>query len=700
MKPDPMPDSGSRHDPAPSGHFAGAWAREDLLWISLLLVCPLMEATAYFHFEPGWARLYLINAGQTLASLLCWLLLRRLVRGGGSDPTLGGFWRALSFGALAWFAGNVCFMTLQIVFGVQQFPGWQDLCFIPAYLGMFTALSRLPQPPRSRTVHINNLIEVVGLLLATLLVGWHFQLQEALLGFLRRPGLTTGYPLLYPLCDVALLWLLSMRVRNQSGTGLTGGTLSWLIGGLFALIMADFSMPDILVSSPLQAGGSLSDLGWGCFSAFWGLAAVLQLRQLRRPPGTDRGHPLRSRQMGLLFLTSGWVLGMVLLLLHGLFTAETGRRPVLLAVGVVAVLALVIARQIREVLNNEHLNRLVAELEESRGQFRQLFQLFPDAAVLSQLEDGVLVEVNEGFTRIFGYNYAECVGRSTLDLGFWVEGNDRALLATELLRDRLISQREVQLRRKDGVVLPVEMRVRLVEFAGRQFLLSLVRDLSEKKAAEERLRRSENDLRRAQKLEAIGGLAGGIAHDFNNLLTPIMGGTEITLLDLPAGHPARSTLEQVLTASRRARDLVRQILAFSRRMEPHAQVVDTGPIIDEILRLLLPQLPPGVRVQHLRRSPPAVLGDPTQLHQVFQNLCANAALALKDRPAGVIEIMEEAFCADEAFAASHAGFRAQTYLRVGVRDTGCGMSPAVVERIFEPFFTTRRPGEGTGLGLA
>ncbi|MFI5337814.1 MAG: ATP-binding protein, partial [Opitutales bacterium] len=230
--------------------------------------------------------------------------------------------------------------------------------------------------------------------------------------------------------------------------------------------------------------------------------------------------------------------------------------------------------------------------------------------------------------------------------------------------------------------------------------LGLVRDLSEKKASEERLRRSEHDLRRAQKLEAIGGLAGGIAHDFNNLLTPIMGGTEMTLLDLPAGHPARSTLEQVLTASRRARDLVRQILAFSRRMEPHAQVVETGPIIDEILRLLQPQLPPGVRVQHLRRSPPAVLGDPSQLHQVFQNLCANAALALKDRPTGVIEIMEEAFYADEAFAASHAGLRARTYLRVGVRDTGCGMSPAVVERIFEPFFTTRRPGEGTGLGLA
>ena len=677
-----------------------SWTRAELIWLVVLLGTPLFEVLAYFLFQPGWGRLYLINTGQTFASLLCWVLMLRLGRSGSGDPALGSFWRILSFGVLAWFGGNLCFMTLQTVFALQAFPGWQDFLFLPAYLAMFFALFRLPDPARSRTTYINNLIEAAGLLLATMLVGWHFRLHEAFLLFLRQPALGTGYPLLYPLLDVALLWLLSLRARNQEGTGLAGGTLSWLIGGLFALIMADFSMPDILVTSPLQAGGSLSDLGWGWFSGSWGVAALLQLRRMRRFPGGQKGNDLRSRQSALLFLTSGWVLGMVLLLLHGLFTAEAGRRSAVLAVGVVAVLALVIARQIREVMDNENLNQLVAELEESRSQFRQLFQLFPDAALLSHLENGVFVEVNQGFSRIYGYNYEECVGQSGLDLNLWVDPRDRVDFIAALRRQGMVSQYESRARRRDGTILPVEMSARIVEFGGRQFLLNLVRDISDRRAAEEQLRRSEQDLRRAQKLEAIGGLAGGIAHDFNNLLTPIMGGTEMALLDLPAGHPVRSSLDPVLIASRRARDLVRQILSFSRRKEPQMQVVETGAVISEIIRLLQPQLPAAVQMRHLRRSPPAVMGDPTQLHQVFQNLCTNAVLALKDRPAGVIEIVEETFHADEAFAAAHTGMQARTYLRVAVRDTGCGMGPAVLERIFEPFFTTRRPGEGTGLGLA
>ena len=676
------------------------WTREELCWIALLCACPAVELASYFLYPSGWARLYFINAGQTLASLLCWLQVRRLDRRGVGEAAPKRFWHAMALGSLAWFLGNLTFMTLEICLGLERYPGWQDLLFFPAYLAIFVALVRIPHPPAKDSALSNSLIEAAGMLVATLLVGWQFRLHEAALNFLEAPSLSTGYPLIYPLFDVVLLWMLSVRARNQERSGFGVSTFVWLIGGLFALIMADFSMPDILVKAPLQAGGSLSDMGWGFFSTMWGLAALEHQRRRRMSPVADSRQPFASREVMILFVNSSWVLGMVVLVLFGLFTEGTGRQPQVLAVGVVAVLALVIARQVRESLSNERLNLLVTELEVSRGQFRQLFQLFPDAALLSQLDDGVFVEVNEGFSRIYGYAYDEVVGRSGLDMGLWAEPGDRPAFVQELRRTGRVNQREGMARHKDGTVIPVEMSARLVEFGGRQYLLNLVRDLREKKAAEELLRRNEIELRRAQKLEAIGGLAGGIAHDLNNMLTPIMGGTELTLMNLPGDHEARPDLETVLEASRRARGLVRQILTFSRRTETQAQVVAPSPIIDEVLSQIRRQLPPSVRLSHLRRSPPSIIGDATQLHQVLLNLCTNAAHALKNMDDGTIEVIEESFEAVLSPDSPSADFRPGHYLHLSVRDTGCGMTPAVMERIFEPFYTTRKAGEGTGLGLA
>jgi len=676
------------------------WTRDELGWVALLCACPLAEIASYGFYPSGWARLYWINAAQTLASLLCWLLVRRLARPGTGENARSPFWQAMQWGTLTWFAGNLAFMAAEIVLGSERYPGWQDLFFIPSYLAMFVAMFRIPHPQAKSSVLVDNLFEAAGLLLATLLVGWQFRLHEAALTFLRAPNLSTGYPLVYPLFDVALLWMLSVRARNQERSGFGVVTFVWLISGLFALIMADFSMPDILVKAPLQAGGSLSDLGWGIFSFMWGLAAIEQRRRGRALAVADSRQPFASREVMLLLVNSSWVLGMVVLLLFGLFTGGTGRQPQVLAVGVVAVLALVIARQIRESLSNERLYLLVGELEVSRGQFRQLFQLFPDAALLSQLDDGVFVEVNEGFTRIYGYSYEDVIGRSGVDMGLWAEPKDRPAFIEELRRTGRINQREGMARHRDGTVVPVEMSARLVEFGGRQYLLNLIRDLSEKKAAEELLKRNENELRRAQKLEAIGGLAGGIAHDLNNMLTPIMGGTELTLMNLPEDHKSRPDLETVLEASRRARGLVRQILTFSRRTETQAQVVDPSPVIAEVLGQIRAQLPPSVRLSHVKRSPPAIVGDATQLHQVALNLCTNAVHALKGMKEGTIEVIEESFQAVVTPDTGPADFRPGLYFHLSVRDTGCGMTAAVLERIFEPFYTTRKAGEGTGLGLA
>ena len=213
------------------------------------------------------------------------------------------------------------------------------------------------------------------------------------------------------------------------------------------------------------------------------------------------------------------------------------------------------------------------------------------------------------------------------------------------------------------------------------------------------MQRSEELMLQAQKMEAIGTLAGGIAHDFNNILSAIVGYTDLSLFveDCPAG--VRNNLEQIKKGSHRARDLVRQILSFSRAEEHNEGPVDVSPIIKEALKLLRATIPSSITIQ---RWIPSGLGlikiDPGRIHQVLMNLCTNAAHAMQGR-AGVLNVeFSRVKTEDEPFDLHEVA--APVCLKLYVSDTGRGMSPEVMARIFDPYFTTKEKGEGTGLGLA
>lgn len=212
-------------------------------------------------------------------------------------------------------------------------------------------------------------------------------------------------------------------------------------------------------------------------------------------------------------------------------------------------------------------------------------------------------------------------------------------------------------------------------------------------------RRLSEQFRQAQKLEAIGTLAGGIAHDFNNVLGAITGYTELARMQ--ATDPeVMEYLQSVAEASRRAADLVRQILAFSRRQEQQRQLVPLWPIVDEALKLLRATIPKTIEFEtSIDRRGSAVLADPTQIHQVMMNLVTNAAHAMQDRP-GRLGVTLEQITVDAAMAALIPGLRPGPYQRLTVGDTGHGMDSSTLARIYEPFFTTKALGEGTGLGLA
>jgi len=232
-----------------------------------------------------------------------------------------------------------------------------------------------------------------------------------------------------------------------------------------------------------------------------------------------------------------------------------------------------------------------------------------------------------------------------------------------------------------------------ITWEGEPATLSFLSDIT-------RHKRLEAQIRQAQKMEAMGTLAGGIAHDFNNILGAIIGYTELMLFDIPEDTRVRTTLKHVLEAGYRAKDLVKQIVAFSRQSEQEFRPVKMSLVIKEALNLLRASLPTTIAiVQDIPSDLPLVKGDSTQIHQVLMNLCANAAHAMRvgggtlQLGLGVIDYTPES-------VAILSDLQPGRYVRLEVSDTGHGMTRDTVDRIFDPFFTTKEKGQGTGMGLS
>jgi len=350
----------------------------------------------------------------------------------------------------------------------------------------------------------------------------------------------------------------------------------------------------------------------------------------------------------------------------------------------------VLAHQVAQALENSVLFQQLQRLEE---QYRVVTETLHDAVYMVN-QDGHIVFANAALERLTGYHTAELLAQPSLMLY-------PPAVMPELLqrRNAIFSGHDVSaymqmpIQHKQGQQILVELSHAALSQDGQiTGYVVVARDLTERLHL-------EAQLRQVQKLQAIGTLAGGIAHDFNNILSAILGYTELALTGVPPTAPVWYNLEQVLIAGRRAKDLVQQILTFSRQGEQEGQPVQLARLVTEALTLLRAALPSTIAIRReLHEEAGTVLADPTQLHQVLMNLCTNAAHAMRD-VGGVLTVDLDA-CEVTAPEAVHPELAPGSYLRLMVRDTGHGMPPEIMERIFEPFFTTKGMGEGTGMGLA
>ncbi len=340
-------------------------------------------------------------------------------------------------------------------------------------------------------------------------------------------------------------------------------------------------------------------------------------------------------------------------------------------------------------------------LSRSERKYRSLFNDAPDMIqILSQ--ERKIVDANPAELRALGCAKEELVGAPLLDI-VHPEFRRRTAQAMEQLfaSGRSMQQHETALITRSGGKMDVEVSaVPLLENGRVVSVRAIMRDITGRKKEEQERKKLEAQLRQARKMEAIGTLAGGIAHDFNNILGPILGYTEMALDALPAGSSIAPWLDEVLRAGGRAKELVRQILAISRKCEQELQPLRIQPVIKETLKLLRSSLPTTIEIrQRLDPACGAVLADPTRIHQVVMNLCTNAYYAMRET-GGLLEVSLRQTELNAAAMPGRLRLPPGSYLQLEVRDSGCGIPEELLEKIFEPYFTTRGKGEGTGLGLA
>ena len=335
--------------------------------------------------------------------------------------------------------------------------------------------------------------------------------------------------------------------------------------------------------------------------------------------------------------------------------------------------------------------RAEAALRQSEERFERVFRASPIGITVSTLAEGRYLDVNAAFLRMVGRTREEVIGRTAFDINFWHDPADRARVMDQL-RGGSATEIEAVVRAKDGTARHALIALEQIDIGGVPCVVGLVHDVTAPKLLEQQLRQ-------AQKMEAVGRLAGGVAHDFNNMLTVITSYSDLLFEDLAEGDPKRDDLTQIIKAATGAAALTRQLLAFSRQQVIQPRVLDVNAVVESTRKLLTRLIGEDVAlVATLAPDLGLVMNDPGQIEQVIMNLVVNARDAMPEGGRLTIETANVDVGAE--FVRDHPLAQPGRYVLLAVTDTGTGMDAETQAHIFEPFFTTKEAGKGTGLGLA
>jgi PAS domain S-box-containing protein len=330
-------------------------------------------------------------------------------------------------------------------------------------------------------------------------------------------------------------------------------------------------------------------------------------------------------------------------------------------------------------------------LRKSEEKFSKFFSASPDFISVTDIETGCIIDANEGFIQALGLSREEIVGRTPLELGLWVDIDERQKFFENVNKNGDHIGFSTKLRVSGGNVLDVTISSRVIEIDGRRCLMNIVRDMSEKV-------RLEEQLRHAQRLEGIGRLAGGVAHDFNNILSGILGHVELALDMMDKGSQAARDLGIALDLVDKATHLSHSLLAFGRRQALNMETVNIAGVIRKSNEFLKRLIGEDIVFSMSLRDDATVNADILQIEQVITNMVVNARDAMPN--GGKLCIKTDIVEIDEGMALRHQLAKTGPYVRITIRDTGVGMTKEIVDRIFDPFFTTKKVGKGTGLGLS
>jgi PAS domain S-box-containing protein len=347
-----------------------------------------------------------------------------------------------------------------------------------------------------------------------------------------------------------------------------------------------------------------------------------------------------------------------------------------------------------------------AAVRESEQKYKLLAENVSDIIWMIDIKTLRMTYVSPSVERVRGYTPEEVMHQpldQVLSPGSYEMVKQKfgdLLRRKETIQPRQTFTLEVEQFKKNGDKIHSEVTVSFIRDAKQRpvTVLGVTRDITERKRAEEARLKLENELRQAKKMEAIGTLAGGIAHDFNNILSSIIGFTELCLDDAPKDSLLRDNLNEIFTGGKRAKELVKQILAFARQADDQASPIQVGAIARETIKFLRSSIPRTIQIISDIQSDALIMGNATQVQQVIMNLFANAADAMEE--GGVLSVSLNEVVFNDLLQLPVPDMRLGHYLKLVVQDTGAGIPPNVLPSIFDPYFTTKAVGKGTGMGLA